>query len=563
MSEPAAAAPVVPPVTRPVLFCVDDDPQVLRAVRADLRERYGAEYRIVSAVDTAEALELLDALETRQEDVALLLVDQRMPGLTGVEFLLRAVERFPDARRVLLTAYADTEAAIAAINRVRLDHYLMKPWDPAEEHLYPVLDDLLDDWKAAHRPRYHGIRIVGHPVSAAAHQARDFLARNQQPFRFEDVERSREAADLVDRAGRPQLPLILFPEGDFLAAPSTAELGRRLGIVSTATRPHYDLVIVGAGPAGLAAAVYGASEGLSTVLLDADVPGGQAGMSSRIENYLGFPNGVSGADLARRAVAQARRFGAEIISPTAAVGLRRQEPVRILTLATGVEVSAESVLLATGMAYNRLSVPGAERFEGVGLYYGAATTEAEFCAGNHVYLVGGANSAGQAAIFFARHATRVTIVVRGGSLRDSMSRYLVDEIDQLPNVEVLPRSRIVLLEGGDCLERLTIRDDATGHTRAVPARFLFTFIGARPRTDWLGELIARDRHGFILTGPDLVTAGLPASWTADREPLLLETSVPGVFAAGDVRAQSVKRVASGVGEGALAVSLIHRYRAAG
>ncbi|HVQ93539.1 MAG TPA: FAD-dependent oxidoreductase [Mycobacteriales bacterium] len=546
--------------SRPVLFCVDDDPQVLRAVWADLRERYGEEYRVVGSLDPDEALGLLGTLEGRREDVALLLVDQRMPRLTGVEFLERAIEYFPAARRVMLTAYADTDAAVAAINRVRLDHYLIKPWEPAEERLYPVLDDLLADWTAAHRPRYGGIRLIDHSVSAGAHLLRDFLARNQQPYRFEDVERSPDAAELVQQAGRPRLPMVVFPEGDFLAAPTSAELALRLGITGTATRPHYDLIVVGGGPAGLAAGVYGASEGLSTLLVDADVPGGQAGTSSRIENYLGFPSGISGSDLARRAVAQARRLGAEILSPTAAVGLRHQDPVHVITLDSGVELSAEAVLLATGVAYNRLEVPGADRFEGVGLYYGAAITEAGLCAGDHVYLVGAANSAGQAAIYFARQAARVTLLVRGDVLAASMSHYLVDEIGRTPNIEVLLHTRVIGLGGGDGLERIEVCDDATGRTRTLPARFLFTFIGARPRTEWLGERVARDRHGFVLTGPDLLAAA-PARWPLQRPPLPLETSAPGVFAAGDVRAHSIKRVASGVGEGAMAVSLIHHYRA--
>jgi thioredoxin reductase (NADPH) len=544
---------------RPVLLCVDDDPQVLRAIRADLRDRYGEEYRVVSAVSPTEAIELVASYELRREEVALFLVDQRMPGLTGVEFLLRAIEYFPAARRVLLTAYADTDVAISAINRVRLDHYLMKPWEPAVENLYPVLDDLLDDWKAVHQPGYEGIRVIGHPVTAGAHLTRDFLARNQRPFRFEDVGASTEAAALVERAGWPALPIVLFPEGDFLSAPTLADLGHRLGITSVATRPHYDLVIVGGGPAGLGAAVYGASEGLTTVLLDAEVPGGQAGTSSRIENYLGFPNGVSGGDLARRAVAQARRFGAEILSPTAAVGLRAEGPARIVTLTDGTEISGETVLLATGMSYNRLEVPGAAQFEGAGVYYGAAATEATQCVGNHIYLVGGANSAGQAAIYFARHAARVTLLVRGDSLAGSMSRYLIDEIERLPNVEVLLHSQVIELHGARSLEAITVRFDDTGKTNTLPARFLFMFIGAQPRTGWLGDVVRRDRHGFILTGPDLLGAGRPAG----RAPLLLETNLPGVFAAGDVRARSVKRVAAGVGEGAMAVALIHRYRAGG
>ncbi|TDQ46889.1 FAD-dependent oxidoreductase [Actinorugispora endophytica] len=548
---------------RPVLLAVDDDPHVLRAVRRDLRAAYADRYRVLSAPSGREALRTLDSLEARDEEPALFLVDQRMPDMTGVDFLLEAVARFPSARRVLLTAYADTEAAITAINQVRLDHYLLKPWDPPEERLYPVLDDLLDDWWASYHPPYRGIRVVGHPVSPAAHHIRDFLTRNQQPFRFVDAARDEEAAQLT--AGHPdaRLPLVLFPEGDALSAPDSAQLAGRLGIAGTATRPHYDVLIVGGGPAGLGGAVYSASEGLSTLLLDRDVPGGQAGMSSRIENYLGFPTGLSGGDLARRAVTQARRFGAEILSPVEAVGLRKAGPSHIVTLADGREISAEVVLLTTGVSYNRLDVPGVERFENAGLYYGAATAETTACAGEEVHIIGGANSAGQAAMHFSQHAADVTLLVRGDSLEKGMSQYLVDEIAARPNIRVRLNTRVTGLAGGDRLEELVLRDSAEERTEEVPARFVFTFIGARPRTDWVAGLLQRNRAGFLLTGPDLVRGedgGVPG-WEAGREPFLLETSMPGVFAAGDVRAGSVKRVASGVGEGAMAVALIHRYRA--
>lgn len=547
---------------RPILLTVDDDPQVLRSIRRDLRKRYSDRYRVLSAASAREALELLGALDERDEEPALFLVDQRMPDMTGVDFLLEAVARFPAARRVLLTAYADTDAAITAINRVRLDHYLMKPWNPPAERLYPVLDELLSDWWAGYDPPYSGISVVGPAVSPAAHRIRDFLTRNQQPFRFLDVERDPEAAALAARPGA-LLPLVVFPEGDALSAPDNAELAERLGIAGTASRPHYDTVIVGGGPAGLGGAVYSASEGLSTLLVDADVPGGQAGTSSRIENYLGFPNGLSGADLARRAVTQARRFGAEILAPMRAVGLRRAGPAHLLTLEDGREISTETVLLATGVSYNRLDVPGSERFEGAGLYYGAAMTETTACTGQEVYIIGGANSAGQAAMHFSAHARRVVMVVRGDSLEKGMSQYLVDEIRARPNIEVRLRTRITRMEGEGALERITLLDTGEGTEETVPAGFVFTFIGARPHTGWLADTLARDEAGFVLTGPDLSPGGEPPQgWDEDRPPMLLETSMPGVFAAGDVRSASVKRVASGVGEGALAVALIHRYRGA-
>ncbi|MFD4243784.1 FAD-dependent oxidoreductase [Streptomyces sp. NPDC058525] len=550
---------------KPVILAVDDDPQVLRAVRRDLRSAYGDRYRVLGASSAADALKILDSLDERGHDPALFLVDQRMPDVTGVEFLLEAVSRFPDARRVLLTAYAETDAAITAINRVRLDYYLLKPWDPPHERLFPVLDDLLSDWLATYRPAYDGIIVAGHLISPGTHAVRDFFTRNGQPFRFLNVERDPEALTLI--AGQPDaaLPLVRFPDGAVLSAPTDTQLAQHLGLATTASRPHYECVIVGAGPAGLAAGVYSASEGLSTLMLDARAPGGQAGTSSLIENYLGFPSGLSGGDLTRRATIQASRFGAEILHPVEVVSLTRDDPAKILTLADGTEISAETVLLATGVSYNRLEAPGADRFEGAGLYYGAATTESSACISQHVFIVGGANSAGQAAVHFAKYAARVTILVRAASLDASMSRYLIDEIDRTPNIEVRVRTTVVRLDGDEHLERLTLHDSATGEDTEVPARFMFTFIGARPHTDWLSGVVERDEYGFVLTGSDLIANGgeLPAEWSLERAPYPLETSVPGVFAAGDVRAHSVKRVASGVGEGAMAVSLIHRYRSMG
>ncbi|MFF7408927.1 FAD-dependent oxidoreductase [Streptomyces lydicus] len=568
MTAPPSAAPANE-AGKPVILAVDDDPQVLRAVRRDLRSVYADRYRILGASSAGEALKVLDTLDERGHDPALFLVDQRMPDMTGVDFLLEAVSRFPDARRVLLTAYAETDAAITAINKVRLDYYLMKPWDPPAERLFPVLDDLLSDWLAAYRPAYQGIRVAGHVVSARTHAVRDFLTRNGQPFLFLNVATDPEAQRLLDQhpAPNPDLPLVVFPDGTVLSAPGTTQLADQLGLSTTASRPHYDTVIVGAGPAGLAAGVYAASEGLSTLLLDADSPGGQAGTSSLIENYLGFPAGLSGGDLTRRAVSQAGRFGAELLHPVEVVGLRRADPARILTLADGSEISAETVLLATGVSYNRLDIPGADRFEGEGLYYGAATTESSSCISHHVFIVGGANSAGQAAIHFAKYAAKVTVLVRADSLEAGMSQYLVDEIRRTPTIEVRLSTRLLALDGDRHLERITLRNDRTGTETEEAARFIFTFIGARPRTGWLDGVVECDEHGFILTGPDLLHAGKPPSsspsWPLERAPLLLETSVPGVFAAGDVRAQSIKRVASGVGEGAMAVALVHRYRAGG
>ncbi|MFK0049649.1 FAD-dependent oxidoreductase [Streptomyces sp. NPDC090741] len=565
-TAPATAAAAERAESRkPVILAVDDDPQVLRAVRRDLRSAYGDRYRVLGASSAADALKILDSLDERGHDPALFLVDQRMPDVTGVEFLLEAVSRFPDARRVLLTAYAETDAAITAINRVRLDYYLLKPWDPPHERLFPVLDDLLSDWLATYRPAYDGIIVAGHLVSPGTHAVRDFFTRNGQPFRFLNVERDPEALTLIAAQPDAALPLVRFPDGAVLSAPSDTELAQRLGLATTASRPHYECVIVGAGPAGLAAGVYSASEGLSTLMLDSRAPGGQAGTSSLIENYLGFPSGLSGGDLTRRATIQASRFGAEILHPVEVVSLTRDDPAKILTLADGTEISAETVLLATGVSYNRLEAPGADRFEGAGLYYGAATTESSACISQHVFIVGGANSAGQAAVHFAKYAAKVTILVRAESLDASMSRYLIDEIDRTPNVEVKVRTTVVRLDGDEHLEQLTLHDSTTGADTQVPARFMFTFIGARPHTDWLSGVVERDEYGFVLTGSDLIANGgeLPAEWSLERAPYPLETSVPGVFAAGDVRAHSVKRVASGVGEGAMAVSLIHRYRSMG
>jgi thioredoxin reductase (NADPH) len=534
-----------------MLLAVDDDPHVLRAIRRDLSRAYQDRYRVVAVDSPVEALRVLETLRKRGEEPALLLADQRMPELTGVEFLARALEMFPRARRVLLTAYADTTAAIDAINRVRLDHYLVKPWEPPQERLYPVLDELLEDWQRSYLPPYDGIRVVGHRFAPATHRIRDLLTRLHQPFRFLDVEREPVHVD-------GPLPAVLLPDGTVLPRPSDGDLVAALGLSGHELRQHYDLAIVGGGPAGLAASVYGASEGLSTLLVESYVPGGQAGTSSRIENYLGFPSGVSGAELIRRAVTQARRFGTEVLAPVSVSGLRTSGRARVLCLSDGREISASTVLLAPGLCYNRLAAEGAERFEGAGVYYGATTSETTSCVGEHVFIVGGANSAGQAAVHFARNAAKVSLVIRGDRLDKGMSQYLVDEIAATDNIEVRLNTEIVAADGGDRLESVTLLDNTSGARSVQEAAYVFTFIGARPNTDWLAPCVALDGNGFILTGPDVP---IGPTWDLPRQPLLLETSVPGVFAAGDARASSMKRIASSAGEGAMAVALVHRYRA--
>ena len=540
-------------------MAVDDEVGVLHAVRRDLSSHYSGRFRILAAESGESALEALRELKVRGDPVALLLVDQRMPGMSGIEFVALALELFPDVKRVLLTAYADTEAAIHAINDVQIDYYLLKPWDPPEERLYPVLDDLLDDWLAEFRPPFEGVRIVGHRWSAASHQLKDFLGRNQVPYQWLDVEISDEARAVVEAAGQAAgLPLVVLPDGGVMSAPSIAQVAVRIGMSEKAELPYYDLVVVGAGPAGLAAAVYGASEGLHTLLVEAEAPGGQAGMSSRIENYLGFPSGLSGADLARRGLTQARRLGAEILTPQQVTALRVEDGYKILSFAGGDEVNARALLLSSGVLYRRLNAPGADRFTGAGVYYGAALSEAATVAGEDIHVVGGANSAGQAAVFFSAHARTVTILVRGASIETVMSQYLVERIHATANITVAVRSEVASLDGTDHLERVTIRNIATGAEQTVPTTAMFVFIGAIPHTDWLAGVVARDERGFVLTGPDLTERDL-TGWPLDRRPHLLEASVPGVFAAGDVRHGSIKRVASAVGEGSVAVMFVHRY----
>lgn len=557
---PSPPATAEPRSAKPVMISVDDDPGVSRAVQRDLRREYGERYRVLRAESGAQGLEILGQVALRDERVALLLADQRMPRMTGVEFLERALAVVPEAKRVLLTAYADTQAAIDAINRVALDHYLMKPWDPPEEQLYPVISDLLSDWQAGASAEV-GIRVVGHRFSRESHELKDFLARNNVPYRWLDAELDPEAAVLVEASGADPgcLPVLVFPDGDVLSAPSHREVAERVGLTTRADAPFYDLVVVGGGPAGLAAAVYGASEGLRTVMVERDAPGGQAGQSSRIENYLGFPVGLSGADLARRATAQAQRFGARLLSVSDAVALEPRGPARVLRMGGGEEIAAHAVVVATGVQYRRLDVPGAEELTGRGVYYGGSRAEAPAVRGEEVLVVGGANSAGQAALYFAGFADRVTILCRGGDLRDGMSRYLTDRIDDAGNIAVRLRTEVVAAHGAGSLEAVTVGDRRDGRQERLAAGAMFIFIGAHPNTDWLAGLLARDDHGFLLAGPDLRAPGVRPPWPLERPPLPLESSLPGVFVAGDVRHQSIKRVAGAVGDGSMAVQLVHQY----
>jgi thioredoxin reductase (NADPH) len=557
---------------KPVQLIVDDDPQVLQAVGIDLRHKYGDRFRILKADSGATALDLLKQLKLRNELPALFLVDQRMPQMTGVEFLEEAKMIFPDAKRVLLTAYADTDAAIRSINKAKIDFYLMKPWDPPEQNLFPVIDDLLDDWMASFRPPFEGIRVVGLRWSPKSYETRDFLARNGIPYQWLDAESDKEAKSLIEYAttsnseglASPHLPLVLFTDGTHISEPTNSQIADKIGLKSHAQMPFYDLIIVGAGPSGLAAAVYGASEGLHTLLIEKEAPGGQAAMSSNIENYLGFPTGLTGANLARRAVAQAARFGAEILTPQEATGIRVDDPYRFVKLNDGTEISCHALLIASGVSYRRLDVPGIERLTGAGVYYGAAMTQALSYRDEDVYMVGGANSAGQAAMFFSKYARQVTILARGDSLAKSMSQYMVDQINQTKNIRVWLHSSVVEVKGENRLEAITVNNAIRGEKQTVPTEGLFIFIGAQPRTDWLSGVVARDAYGFILTGPDLMMHGghnynRPKGWNLERQPFLLETNIPGVFAAGDVRSGSLKRLASGVGEGSIAVQFVHQY----
>ena len=550
---------------KPILLTVDDDADVLRAIERDLRSQYGKDYRVISSDSPQGALDLLKGLKLRNDAVALLLADQRMPHLDGVGFLQAAKQTFPEAKRALLTAYADTNAAISAINDANVDYFFMKPWDPPTEHLYPQLDDLLDDWRASYHPGFEGMRVLGTRWSPRCYELRDFLARSHVPYQWIDVEFSAndpETKLLLDALGPDsnELPVVLFPDGARVLNSAPADLAEKIGLRTRADTSFFDLAIVGGGPAGLAAAVYGASEGLKTVIVEREAPGGQAGMSSRIENYLGFPAGLSGGDLARRAVVQARRFGVEILAPQSADSMRTEGPYRIIKLADDSEISCHALMIATGVQWRRLNASGVDRLQGAGVYYGGGTTEALSCKGEVVYVVGGANSAGQAAMNFSKYADRVVILVRGESLSSTMSQYLIDQIQATPNIQLWTHASVVEVHGDTHLEEVSVLCSDTNKIERVPATSMFIFIGALPRTDWLGDLIVRDDRGFILTGPDLMQGGQrPKGWEPDRDPFLLETSVPGIFAVGDVRHGSVKRVASGVGEGSVAVQFIHQY----
>jgi thioredoxin reductase (NADPH) len=550
---------------KPILLSVDDDVNVLRAIERDLRSQYGAEYRVIGSESPEGALDLLKQLKIRSDEVALLLADQRMPQMDGVRFLQEAMQIYPDAKRALLTAYADTNAAISAINQANVDYFFMKPWDPPAEHLYPQLDDLLGDWQASYHPTFQGIRVLGTRWSPKSYELRDFMARNHVPFQWIDVELSAndpETKRLLEVLGPDanELPIVLFPDGSKLLESVPADVAQKVGLRTRAQTSFYDLAIVGGGPAGLAAAVYGASEGLHTVMLEREAPGGQAGMSSRIENYLGFPTGLSGGDLARRAVVQAQRFGVEILSPQEAIAVRTEGSYRILKTADGNEISCHALMIATGVQWRRLDAPGVDRLQGAGIYYGGGSTEALSCKGEIVYVVGAANSAGQAAMNFARFAERVVILVRGSSLSSTMSQYLIEQIQQTPNVQIWAHASVAEAHGDGHLEEISVLCTDTNKVERVRANAMFIFIGALPRTDWLSGVVERDDRGFILTGPDLIRVGEhPKGWNLERDPFLLETSVPGIFAVGDVRHGSVKRVASGVGEGSVAVQFIHQY----
>ena len=549
-------------MSRPTILTVDDDPQVSAAISRDLAGQYGADYRVVRASSGPEALGVLTKLNLRDEPVALIAADQRMPEMTGIEMLKQAQAYAPTAKLLLLTAYADTDVAINAINDIGLDYYLLKPWDPPEERLYPIIDDLLDDWHKANPDHTSDVRVIGHRWSDRSHEIKMFLARNHVPYRWYDVERDPEGERLclVAHAATADLPLVLVPDGDTLRAPSTLDLAAALGLHTSAQQPLYDLCIVGGGPAGLAAAVYAASEGLSTVIVEREAPGGQAGMSAAIENYLGFPKGLSGSDLAQRAIAQVSRFGAEMVLARDVVGFETRGPVRAVLFDGSGEIESRALVVATGVSYRRLEATGLAELTGRGIYYGTAAGEANQCQGDVVYVVGAANSAGQAALNLSRFASQVVLVVRGTTLAETMSSYLIGRVTSAPNIAVRYHSKVVGVQGEGHLQALTLADTETGAREEVPSSWLFIFIGATPRTDWLGPHIVRDEKGFVVTGQDLLRAD-STPWRLPRPPFALETSVPGVFAAGDVRLNSMKRVASAVGEGAMSVYLVHRYLA--
>jgi thioredoxin reductase (NADPH) len=547
---------------KPTILSVDDEPQVLNAINRDLRQYYGKDYRIIKAGSGSEALSTLAELKKRNEPVALFVADQRMPEMNGTEFLTEARELYPEARKVLLTAYADTEAAITSINTIELDYYLMKPWDPPEENLFPVLDDLLSDWLSTASPPYDGIRVAGTLWSASSHNVKDFLARNRIPYQWLDIEINKEAKKLVDGLQKDdrQLPVVFFPDGEVLSNPKNQDLAAKVGLKTEASAPHYDLIIVGGGPAGLGSAVYGASEGLKTLVVEKEATGGQAGTSSRIENYLGFPKGISGSDLAKRATDQSIRLGCEILTALEVEKVEVDQPYKIITLNNGQELTCKALVIATGVSLRELDVPNVKRLTGAGVYYGAALTEAVNYQDQHIFVVGGANSAGQGAMYFARYSSKVTMLVRGSSLTTSMSQYLIDQIAAQENIEVLTDTEVTELHGKDRLEEITYINKQTEEEITVPAAAVYVFIGAVPHTDMVAEVVERNNAGFIVTGPDLFLNGKsPKGWPLKRDPYILETSVPGIFAAGDVRQGAIRRVASAVGYGAIAVSFVHQY----
>jgi thioredoxin reductase (NADPH) len=549
-------------ILKPVIMTIDDEPHVLNAIERDLREHYSEDYRILKVSSGTDALETVHELKRRNESIALFLADQRMPEMTGVEFLEKALRHYPDARKVLLTAYADTDAAIASINNINLDHYLLKPWDPPETHLYPVLDDLLSDWIASASLPYDGIRVAGTQWSAYSHNVKHFLTRNQIPYKWMDIEKDTQARALVDTVDKKgtRLPVVFFPDGSLLTNPEPEELAEKIGLQTRAQRPFYDLIIIGGGPAGLAGAVYGASEGLRTILLEKEAPGGQAGNSARIENYLGFPQGVSGMDLARRATVQAKRLGAEILTPAEVIKIRVEDPYRIVVLRDGTELSCHALLITTGMTVRRLEVEGIDSYIGASVYYGAAVTEAESCRGKQAIVVGGANSAGQGAVFLSRFANRVTMIIRNDTMERSMSHYLVDQIKGITNIEIKLSTEISELHGPEQLEALTIRNPETNESEKIAADAMFLFIGADPHSEFAAGVVERSKEGFIITGPDLIRNDRrPKNWKLQRDPYLMETSVPGIFAAGDIRHNAVRRVASSVGQGSVVIFFVKKY----
>jgi thioredoxin reductase (NADPH) len=549
-------------MAKPIIMTIDDEPQVLNAIERDLRNYYHNDYRIIKAESGEEALDAVIQIKKRNDVIALFLVDQRMPSMSGTEFLAEAARHYPEARKVLLTAYADTDAAITSINDIGLDYYLMKPWDPPEYQLYPILDDLLSDWIAAVPIQYEGVRVAGTRWSPGSHDAKDFLARNQIPYQFLDIENDEEAKALVESIHDEELllPVVFFPDGSHLISPDSRTFADKLGLQTQAKLPFYDLIIIGAGPAGLAAAVYGASEGLRTVLIEREAAGGQAGTSARIENYLGFPHGLSGGDLARRAVTQATRLGAEILTTQEVTKVRVEGPYRLVTLSDGTELNARALLIATGMTVRKPDIPGLEHLVGASVYYSAAFTEARYYQDGNVFVLGGANSAGQGAMFLARYAKNVNILIRGDSLKKRMSTYLIDQINNTKNIKVWLRNEIDALHGDDRLKAITLRNNEKGTSEKVSADALFIFIGAVPHSDFVADVVERNEAGFIYTGPDLVRDGKrPKNWTLKRDPFLLETSVPGIFAAGDVCHGAVRRMAEAVGQGGVAISSIHRY----